>query len=168
MPTIYVNTKSQQWQLVQQMHMQWYSKQCYISSTILPLVLILCSNTSACASAACCSGYCWPISGRSHPSAWPLLMKAPVSLKSSCSVTRTRTKFGIKVRKWTWIKLKDMTSGESRKRANDTERWPCGVCSRGVGRNSIQFTKTPFTRYNRLSNRFDNQFDNRLYHVNGA
>ena len=60
-----------------------------------------------------------------------------------------------------------MTSGESRKRANDTERWPCGVCGRGVGRNSIQFTKTPFTRYNRLLNRFDNQFDNRLYRDTG-
>ena len=30
---------------------------------------------------------------------------------------------------------KVMISGESRKAVHNTGRWPCGVCSRGVGRN---------------------------------
>ena len=29
-------------------------------------------------------------------------------------------------------------SGESCKEVQNTGRWPCGVCGRGVGRNSIQ------------------------------
>jgi len=35
-----------------------------------------------------------------------------------------------------------MISGESRKGVYNTERWPCGVCGRGVGRNSVQCTST--------------------------
>ena len=31
---------------------------------------------------------------------------------------------------------------------------------------SIAYSDTPFTRYNRLSNRLYNRFDNRLYRVN--
>jgi len=34
-------------------------------------------------------------------------------------------------------KTKVMISGESYKGVHNTGRWPCGVCGRGVGRNSI-------------------------------
>ena len=31
-----------------------------------------------------------------------------------------------------------MISGERQKQAQEAVRWPCGVCGRGVGSNSIQ------------------------------
>ena len=34
-----------------------------------------------------------------------------------------------------------MISGESHKGVQNTARWPCGVCGRGVDKNSIQCTK---------------------------
>jgi len=38
-------------------------------------------------------------------------------------------------------RTKVLVSGESRKGVQNARRWPCGVCGRGVGRNSIQCTK---------------------------
>ena len=38
-------------------------------------------------------------------------------------------------------KTKVMISEESHNGVQNTGRWPCGVCGRGVGRNSIQCTK---------------------------
>jgi len=38
-------------------------------------------------------------------------------------------------------KTKVMISGESDKGVQNTGRWPCGVCGRCVGGNSIQCTK---------------------------
>ena len=35
---------------------------------------------------------------------------------------------------------KVMIGGESHKGLQNTRRWPCGVCGRGVGRNSIRCT----------------------------
>ena len=37
-------------------------------------------------------------------------------------------------------KSKVMISGERQKVMQKAVRWPCGVCGRGVGNNSIQFT----------------------------
>jgi len=37
-------------------------------------------------------------------------------------------------------KTKVMISGEHQKPVQKTARWPCGVCGRGVGNNSIQCT----------------------------
>jgi len=37
-------------------------------------------------------------------------------------------------------KTKVMTSGERRKLMQKAAGWPCGVCGRGVGNNSIQCT----------------------------
>ena len=37
-------------------------------------------------------------------------------------------------------KTKDMISGEHQKVRQKAVRWPCGVCSRGVGSNSLQCT----------------------------
>ena len=37
-------------------------------------------------------------------------------------------------------KTKVMISGERQKPVQKTVRWPCGVCGRGVGSNSIQCT----------------------------
>jgi len=37
-------------------------------------------------------------------------------------------------------KTKVMISGERQKPARKTARWPCGICGRGVGSNSIQCT----------------------------
>ena len=36
---------------------------------------------------------------------------------------------------------KVVISGERHKAVYNTGRWPCGVCGRGIGRNSIQCTK---------------------------
>jgi len=46
-----------------------------------------------------------------------------------------------------------MISGESRKGVYNTERWPCGVCGRGVGRNSVQCTKCQVVLEKRPLNR---------------
>ena len=40
--------------------------------------------------------------------------------------------------------------------------------SRSVGRFEIPASETPFTRYNRLSDRLFDRFVNRLYRVNGV
>jgi len=37
-------------------------------------------------------------------------------------------------------KTKVVISGERQKPVQKTARWPCGVCGRGVGSNSIQCT----------------------------
>ena len=37
-------------------------------------------------------------------------------------------------------KIKVMISGERQKPVQKAARWPCGVCGRGVGSNSIQCT----------------------------
>jgi len=37
-------------------------------------------------------------------------------------------------------KTKVMISGEPQKIMQNAARWPCGVCGRGVGNNSIQCT----------------------------
>jgi len=37
-------------------------------------------------------------------------------------------------------KTKVLINGEIHKGVQNTRRWPCGVCSRGVGRNSMQCT----------------------------
>jgi len=37
-------------------------------------------------------------------------------------------------------KIKVMISGECQKPVQKAARWPCGVCGRGVGSNSIQCT----------------------------
>jgi len=37
-------------------------------------------------------------------------------------------------------KTRVMISGESHNVVQNTERWPCAVCGKGVGRNSIQCT----------------------------
>ena len=42
------------------------------------------------------------------------------------------------------------------------------VESISFGANQDHYSKAPFTRYNRLSNRLYNRFDNRLYRVNGV
>jgi len=38
-------------------------------------------------------------------------------------------------------KTKVMISGECQKPMQKTARWPCGVCGRGVGSNSIQLSE---------------------------
>jgi len=38
------------------------------------------------------------------------------------------------------VKTKVMISGEQQKVMQKAVRWPCGVCGRGVGNNSIQCT----------------------------
>ena len=38
------------------------------------------------------------------------------------------------------IKTKVMMSGERQKVRQKAARWPCGVCSKGVGSNSLQCT----------------------------
>jgi len=37
-------------------------------------------------------------------------------------------------------KTKVMISGERPKMRQKAARWPCGVCSKGVGSNSLQYT----------------------------
>jgi len=45
-------------------------------------------------------------------------------------------------------KTKVMISGERQKLMQQAARWPCGVCGRGIGSNSIQYTsfKNGYTR----------------------
>ena len=40
---------------------------------------------------------------------------------------------------------KVMISGERQKLMEKAARWPCGVCSRGVGSNSVQLMPLPLT-----------------------
>ena len=40
-------------------------------------------------------------------------------------------------------KTKVMISGERQKMRQKAVRWPCGVCSKGVGSNSLQCTSCP-------------------------
>jgi len=40
-----------------------------------------------------------------------------------------------------------MIDGESWKEVRNTGRWPCGVCGRGVGRNSVQCTSTNYQKW---------------------
>jgi len=48
-------------------------------------------------------------------------------------------------------KTKVMISGERQKVTEKTVRWPCGVCDRGVGNNSIQCTNCKNWVYKKCS-----------------
>jgi len=41
-------------------------------------------------------------------------------------------------------KTKVVISGERQKVTQNTVRWPCGVCNKGVGSNSLQCTSTVY------------------------
>jgi len=41
-------------------------------------------------------------------------------------------------------KTKVMISGEQQKVMQNAVRWPCGVCNKGVGSNSLQCTSTVY------------------------
>jgi len=43
-------------------------------------------------------------------------------------------------------KTKIVISGERQKPVQKVARWPCGVCGRGVGSNSIQVARSGYTR----------------------
>ena len=59
------------------------------------------------------------------------------------SLNERKDNMGSKGMRVNMNKTKVMISGERQKMRQKAVRWPCGVCSKGVGSNSLQCTSCP-------------------------